>query len=169
MHCATFCKSLNLRQLSESMEKILKQLAELSTFIPRSEEENLTISNANIGWQIDHSLRVANQVIAALVRSNPEEYKPSFNWRKHFVFFTQRIPRGKVNAPAGILPTEEITKSSLNLSVEQARANVQLLEQMPPNHFFTHPFFGQVNVRETKVFIQIHTEHHLKIIRDICI
>lgn len=150
------------------MEKILKQLSELSTFIPRFEEENVAVSNVNIGWQIDHSLRVANQVISALVRSNPDEYKPRFNWRKYYIFFTNRIPRGKVRAPKGILPTEEITKSSLMLNVELAHENFRLLEKMSPNHFFTHPFFGQVNVRETKIFIQIHTEHHLKIIRDIC-
>jgi hypothetical protein len=149
------------------MEKIIKQLAELSAFIPRFEEENLAVSNVNIGWQIDHSLRVTNQVISALVRSNPEEYKPRFNWRKYYIFFTKRIPRGKVRAPKGILPTEEITESSLRLSIELAYENLRLLETLSPNHFFTHPFFGQVNVRETKVFIQIHTEHHLKIIRDI--
>ena len=100
------------------MEKIIKQLAELSAFIPRFEEENLAVSNVNIGWQIDHSLRVTNQVISALVRSNPEEYKPRFNWRKYYIFFTKRIPRGKVRAPKGILPTEEITESSLLLSIE---------------------------------------------------
>jgi hypothetical protein len=149
------------------MEKIIKQLAELSALIPRFEEENLAVSNVNIGWQIDHSLRVTNQVISALVRSNPEEYKPRFNWRKYYIFFTKRIPRGKVRAPKGILPTEEITESSLLLSIELAYENLRLLETLSPNHFFTHPFFGQVNVRETKVFIQIHTEHHLKIIRDI--
>jgi hypothetical protein len=150
------------------MEKILKQLAELSANISQSERENVAISNASIGWQIDHSLRVMNQVIAALIRSNPDEYKPKFNWRKTYVFLTKRIPRGKVNAPKGILPTEEITESSLIYSVELAHKNIGLLENCAPNHFFVHPFFGQVNVRETFVFIEVHTEHHLKIIRDMC-
>ena len=149
------------------MEKIVKQLAELSTYIPQSDRQNLAISNANIGWQIDHSLRVMNQVIKALLSSNPAEYKPKFNWRKSFIFFTKKIPRGKVRAPKGILPTEEITESSLISSVELAHKNIGLLENCAPNHFFVHPFFGQVNVRETFVFIEVHTEHHLKIIRDI--
>lgn len=150
------------------MEKIVKQLAELSTYIPQSDRQNLAISNANIGWQIDHSLRVMNQVITALLSSNPAEYKPKFNWRKSFIFFTKKIPRGKVRAPKVILPTEEITESSLISSVELAHKNIGLLENCAPNHFFVHPFFGQVNVRETFVFIEVHTEHHLKIIRDIC-
>lgn len=150
------------------MEKIVKQLAELSTYIPQSDRQNLAISNANIGWQIDHSLRVMNQVITALLSSNSAEYKPKFNWRKSFVFFTKKIPRGKVRAPKGILPTEEITESSLISSVELAHKNIGLLENCAPHHFFVHPFFGQVNVRETFVFIEVHTEHHLKIIRDMC-
>jgi hypothetical protein len=150
------------------MEKIVKQLAELSAYVTQLEKQNLAVSKATIGWQIDHSLRVVNQVIAALVRSNPAEYKRTFNWRKSLVLFTKKIPRGKVKAPNGILPMEEITESSLNLSIDLAKENILLLGNCEPNHFFVHPFFGQVNVRETTVFIEVHTEHHLKIIRDIC-
>lgn len=152
----------------EWMEKIAKQLAELSAYISQLEIQNVAVSIASIGWQIDHSLRVMNQVIAALIRSNPDEYKPKFNWRKSYVFLTKRIPRGKVNAPKRILPTEEITESSLHSAIELAKENILLLGNCNPNHFFVHPFFGQVNVRETFVFIEVHTEHHLKIIRDIC-
>jgi len=150
------------------MEKIAKQLAELSANISQLDRQNVTVSNASIGWQIDHSLRVMNQVITALLSSNPAEYKPKFNWRKSFIFFTKKIPRGKVRAPKGILPTEEITESSLHSAIELAKENILLLGNCNPNHFFVHPFFGQVNVRETYVFIEVHTEHHLKIIRDIC-
>jgi len=150
------------------MEKIVKQLTELASYISQSDRQNGGVSNVNIGWQIDHSLRVMNQVISALLKSNPEEYKPKFNWRKSFIFFTKKIPRGKVRAPKGILSTEEITESSLISSVQLAHKNIGLLENCAPHHFFVHPFFGQVNVRETLVFIEVHTEHHLKIIRDIC-
>ena len=168
MHCATFLISLNLGEYFEIMEKIAKQLAELSAYISQFDRQNLAVSNASIGWQIDHSLRVMNQVIAALIRSNIDEYKPKFNWRKTYVFLTKRIPRGKVKAPKGILPTEEITESSLKSAIQLAKENILLLGNCNPNHFFVHPFFGQVNVRETFVFIELHTEHHLKIIRDMC-
>jgi hypothetical protein len=150
------------------MKKIVKQLAELSAYIPQSEKQNLAVSNANIGWQIDHSLRVINQVIFSLLNSNSAEYKRTFNWRKSLILFTKKIPRGKVRAPKGILPTEEITERSLISSIEQAHKNIGLLGNCAPNHFFVHPFFGQVNVQDTIVFIEVHTEHHLKIIRDIC-
>jgi len=150
------------------MKKIVKQLAELSVYIPQSEKQNLAVSNANIGWQIDHSLRVINQVIFSLLNSNSAEYKRTFNWRKSLILFTKKIPRGKVRAPKGILPTEEITERSLILSIEQANKNIGLLGTCEPNHFFIHPFFGQVNVSDTITFIEVHTEHHLKIIRDIC-
>lgn len=150
------------------MGKIVKQLEELSTYISQFDKQNEAVSKASIGWQIDHSLRVMNQVIFSLLNSNSAEYKPKFNWRKSLIFFTKRIPRGKVRAPKGILPTEEITESSLISSIEQAHKNIGLLGNCAPNHFFVHPFFGQVNVQDTIVFLEVHTEHHLKIIRDIC-
>ena len=149
----------------KSLEHLLHQL---ESHLPNLDKTNSKVSNSTIGWQIDHSLRVMNQVITALLSSNPAEYKPKFNWRKFFIFFTKKIPRGKVRAPKGVLPTEEITESSLISSVELAHKNIGLLGNCEPNHFFVHPFFGQVNVRETFVFIEVHTEHHLKIIRDIC-
>ena len=150
------------------MEKIVKQLAEFLVFTPQFEKQNVAVSNANIGWQIDHSLRVINHVISALVRSNPEAYRPKFNWRKSYFFLTKRIPRGKVRAPKSILPTEEITEANLWSNVLLAKENIRLLSECSANHFFVHPFFGQVNVSDTKTFIEVHTEHHLKIIRDIC-
>lgn len=150
------------------MEKIIKQIAELSAFIPLFEKQNVAVSNATIGWQIDHSLKVINQVISSLLNSKPEDYVRKFNWRKSWVFISKKIPRGKVRAPKSVLPTEEITETGLMLSIEQAKENIRSLGNCEPRQFFIHPFFGQVNVGETKTFIQIHTEHHLKIIRDIC-
>jgi len=150
------------------MEKIVKQIAELSAYIPQSDKQNLAVSNATVGWQIDHSLRVINQVIFSVLNSNPAEYKRTFNWRKSLILFTKKIPRGKVRAPKGILPTEEITERSLISSIELAQTNIALLENCEPNQFFVHPFFGQVHVGDTKIFIVVHTEHHLKIIRDMC-
>ena len=132
------------------MEKIVKQIAELSAYIPQSEKQNLAVSNANIGWQIDHSLRVINQVIFSVLKSNPAEYKRTFNWRKSLILFTKKIPRGKVRAPKGILPTEEITERSLISGIELAQANIGLLENCEPNHFFVHPFFRKFL---TKIFV----------------
>lgn len=125
------------------MKKIVKQLAELSAYIPQSEKQNLAVSNANIGWQIDHSLRVINQVIFSVLNSNPAEYKRTFNWRKSLILFTKKIPRGKVRAPKGILPTEEITERSLILSIEQANKNIGLLGNCEPNHFLFIHFLGK--------------------------
>lgn len=125
------------------MKKIVKQLAELSAYIPQSEKQNLAVSNANIGWQIDHSLRVINQVIFSVLNSNPAEYKRTFNWRKSLILFTKKIPRGKVRAPKGILPTEEITERSLILSIEQANKNIGLLGTVSQTTFLFIHFLGK--------------------------
>jgi hypothetical protein len=37
------------------------------------------------------------------------------------------------------------------------------------DHFFEHPYFGKLKLKETIRFLEIHTTHHLSIIEDIVI
>ena len=41
------------------------------------------------------------------------------------------------------------------------------LENISKDHYFEHPFFGKIKRKETIRFLEIHTNHHLKIIDDI--
>ncbi len=149
------------------MEKIANQLEELEAFIPEYQRLNSKISSSTVGWQIDHSLRVINNVLKVMATSDPSLYRSSFNWRKIVIFFLKKIPRGKVRVPQNLMVPDEFTEEILLDALQLAKQNVALLNNLHPNCYFEHPFFGQVNVKETFSFFVIHTEHHLKIIRDI--
>ena len=55
----------------------------------------------------------------------------------------------------------------LQESLKNTYQAITYLKDCEANQYFMHPFFGQLNKKQTIKFLEIHTEHHLKIIRDI--
>ncbi len=135
--------------------------------IPNSDNINLSISEGSVGWHIAHCCLVFVSIANVVSASNQAEYKPKFNWKKLLVLFTGKIPRGKAKAPDRVKPKEIVTKHSLLLQIEDVKQKLKLLDGLHKNTFFEHPYFGKLNLDETKKFLSIHNNHHSKIILDI--
>jgi len=142
-------------------------LLQLESHIPNLEKTNSKISTSSIGWQIDHCLLVINGIIGQLEMSNPSDYRPKFNLPKFLVFTTGKIPRGKARAPKIVTPVDKATADELKTKIELAKTNILKLNSFPRNAHFKHPFFNDLNTKQTEKFLAIHTKHHLKIIEDI--
>ena len=142
-------------------------LLQLENHIPNLDKTNSKVSNSTVGWQIDHCLLVINGIVEQLEISNPNEFQPKWNFTKFMVFTTGKIPRGKAKAPKVVIPSEEITVDSLQESLKNTYQAIAYLKDCQEKQYFMHPFFGQLNKKQTIKFLAIHTEHHLKIIRDI--
>lgn len=142
-------------------------LLQLENHIPNLEKTNPNVSISTVGWQIDHCLLVINGIISQLEISNPTEFQPKWNFPKFMVFTTGKIPRGKAKAPKVVMPIQVATQDELKAKLEVAKNNVLKLDSFSENQFFNHPFFKDLNVKQTKRFLTIHTKHHLKIIEDI--
>jgi hypothetical protein len=142
-------------------------LTELANYIADYYQSNHAISEASVGWHIEHSLLVIKQVTATVAQSEPKLYKSKFNVKRFVVFLTKTIPRGKAKAPKVVIPSEEITVDLLQESLKNTYQAITYLKYCEANQYFMHPFFGQLNKKQTIKFLAIHTEHHLKIIRDI--
>ena len=142
-------------------------LDQFESRIPLFEKENLAISKSNIGWHIEHSLLTLNGVIKFLTHSNPKDYKWKFNFIRIIVLKTGKIPRGKAKAPQIVVPKDTISKTQLLANLEQIRKLVLELGTISKDHYFEHPFFGKLKRNDTIRFLEIHTNHHLKIIEDI--
>lgn len=147
------------------MQKLRKQLDELESYIPQLEARNNTISASTVGWQIEHNLLVISSVIEGVKRSDPAAFKWQFKPLKYVVLWRGIIPRGKVGAPKLVTPGE-ITQETLQAHIALCRQRLDELEQVGEGHYFTHPFFGDLKKKEAIPFLFIHTEHHLKIIRE---
>jgi hypothetical protein len=147
------------------MQKLRKQLDELESYIPQLEARNDAISASTVGWQIEHDLLVISSVIEGVKRSDPAKYTWQFKPLKYVVLWRGVIPRGKVGAPKLVTPGE-ITQETLHLHIALCRQRLDELELVGAGHYFTHPFFGDLKKKEAIPFLFIHTEHHLKIIRE---
>jgi hypothetical protein len=149
------------------MKTINQLIAELEKTIVFFEKSNPEISKSSVAWHIEHSLKVITQISLAVSSSNPSNYKWRFNFGRVLVLGFNKIPRGKGKAPKSVLPEGDISSETLKQSIVNAKNGVLKLEKLNANHHFFHPYFGQLNLSSTKKFIAIHTNHHLKIIKDI--
>lgn len=151
------------------MKKLLLLLTQLENNIANASITNTNISQASIGWHIEHTLLVINKVVEALEKSNPADYKSKFSFFKIIIFITKKIPRGKVKAPKHVQPTNNYTTESLTKHIQLAQAAINKITLLQPNNYFDHPIFGKLNLKKTIPFLNIHTQHHLNIINDIII
>ena len=149
------------------MKKIYHRLQQLKDFISFSDMVNPLVSNASVGWHIQHSLMVINEVSNALLHCDLPAYKSKYSFAKTYVLVLGIIPRGKVNAPRMVTPAGDITKEILLANANDTSALLASLASVSPSAYFTHPMFGHIKLRRGLRFLSIHTHHHLKIISDI--
>lgn len=150
------------------MQKLHHLINELESKIPQYEITNSNVSSSTVGWQIEHSLKIILMVVHTLKTSNPNNYKWKFNKVRLLFQIINIIPRGKVKAPKITLPDVIITAETLKTSFEKVKQELAGWENLSKNSYFTHPFFGDLNKNPTVWFLNLHTYHHLKIVRDIC-
>ncbi len=148
--------------------KIITQLlSEIEGNISNKDFKKASVSQSTIGWQLDHALKVVNGICGMMVNSNPEDYKADFNPIRIILFTLGFIPRGRGKAPKIVLPPEVITEDDLLKQLAQAKINLEAIKPLPKTSYFKHFLFGTLSKKQTIRFIEIHTKHHLKIVRDI--
>ena len=149
------------------MEKLLNQVRELEMHIPNYAVLQPTVSAANVGWHVEHSLMVFVTITTALENSDPALYKGKFSINKFLVYALNKIPRGRGKAPKIVQPVGDTNPENILPQVEKATAKIKGMASLQKHHHFPHPYFGSLNLKETIKFLTIHTKHHLNIIDDI--
>jgi hypothetical protein len=144
-----------------------KEFSLIRTYLKNETKQKLSVSKGNVGWHIDHSLKVINSVSEALINSDPKDYKSRFNVMRFFAFTIGSFPRGKAKAPKRVLPPKKILKEDIKNQLELAVQNILSINNIEENQYFMHPLFKELNKKQTIKFLKLHTNHHLKIIRDI--
>ncbi len=148
------------------MNKLTTQLADLGTKIEAQEKLNPKVSAVSVGWHIEHSLLVINNIVKALSNSEPGKFEQKFNFARLIVMSIGHFPRGKAKSPKASTP-QIFDKESLKVHLSNTIEKIKVLETMPEDRYITHPFFGDMQTKDSIKFIAIHTNHHLKIMNDI--
>ena len=146
---------------------INSKLKELEGHIQQMDRLNPKVSKSGVAWHIDHCLKVVISVCGAIRKSNPEDYQKKFNWKKWYALTFKSFPRGIAKAPKSVRPPDVIKLKDIQTQFEKARYLITTLSGLPPKANFSHPLFGDLDLNETYQFMALHTNHHLKIIRDI--
>lgn len=144
-----------------------RQIDEMQQYVLHLQLKKEIVSKANVGWHLSHSAKVIETIIHQLRRSDPADYRSTANFRRWLVFSTRRIPRGKAKSPSSVLPDKDLTPQKLQAQLDRINNTSEEIEKLPENAFFNHPYFDHLTKRQSVKFLTIHTEHHLKIIRDI--
>ncbi|MDC8002721.1 DUF1569 domain-containing protein [Aureisphaera galaxeae] len=141
--------------------------AELEAKISSRDVQNEDVSKVPVAWHLDHSLKTINGIYDSLEASNPEDFDSSFSAIRTMSLTMNFIPRGRAESPASVRPPEVIETEALYAQLTQARENMKKVFELDENVHFEHPVFGTIARGNTLRFLEVHTEHHLKIMRDI--
>ena len=149
------------------MQKLSAIIEVLAEKVQHAEKINPAVSSSSVGWHVQHSLMVISGITNQLKKSDPFQYKYSFNKLRTLVFLMNKIPRGKGKSPSVVNPAELYSASNLQAMVESSKIVVKELKTFPKHSHFNHPYFGMLHLNSSLKFLNIHTHHHLKIIKDI--
>ena len=142
-------------------------LQELESFIEQRDAINKDVSQVDVAWHLDHMLKTINQITIALERSNPDDYESSFSLIKTASLTMNYIPRGRGQAPQSVRPPENILTEDIYSQLEDARMSAKKILELDKYAYLDHPVFGVLKRSQTMRFLQVHTNHHLKIVKEI--
>lgn len=149
------------------IKNLEKLLADVENYLPFYEKQVEGISKSPIGWHIEHLLLTLDRVIERLSQTNKQNYKWKFNLSRLVIMTTGRIPRGRAKSPSSVRPQTDINQESLSSHLKLTRDKLKQLKQLDRGQYFEHPYFGHIKLKQAIRFLEIHTTHHLHIIKDI--
>lgn len=144
-----------------------QQITKLENALNYFNASNSKVSNRAVDWHIDHCIRIIVGVCSELKKSNPEKFTKKFNLKREIILKSAYIPRGKAKAPKNVNTLEKINKEEVVSLINKAKTSLKEIKDLPRKAYFNHPYFGDLNLKQTEKFLQVHTNHHLKIIDDI--
>jgi hypothetical protein len=134
------------------MKPLESLIQQLENQISNASISNLSVSNSSVGWQIEHSLLTIKLITEQLKKSDPNQYKWTFNIGRILILTMQKIPRGKAQAPKIVVPKEGITTDSLKATVRQAKESIQVYKYFTQESLFRASVFWKIKCATNDLF-----------------
>lgn len=155
-------------------EPLREQLHTLTEYVLGGDEilsrQVQKVSLWSVSQQIDHTAKVFQTAMKCINGRKIQEGK-GINLLGKIILKTGYIPRGIAKSPE---PVRGIPRSGRDLLVYLSGISALLDEFFKESSqysqielVFPHPYFGMLNRPQALRFIQVHNNHHFKIIRDI--
>ena len=128
-------------------ELLRAEFMEIESMISYRDVGTPEVSEANVAWHLDHTLKVINNIVDTLNASDPNLFESDINMARTFVWSTGKIPRGRGKAPASALPPDSISTSDLYLQIERAKKNIELIASIQDDQYFVHSVFGNLEAQ----------------------
>lgn len=158
---------VQLKKRETSADFLAKEFIEIEKLFEKRDFSNYEVSEANVAWHLDHMLKTINQVSKKLIDSDPNTFRTNFSPQRTFVHTSGIIPRGAAESPQNVRPPEVVLLDSLESQLKLAKINLKKIADLNEKANLKHPVFKQLDRDQTRRFLDVHTNHHLKIIRDI--
>ncbi len=156
------------------LNRLSQQLDEITSFVANGEERICAVKLNISGWsaaeQLDHTLKVDSSILRRLTESpEPPSLPKPINLAGRLILAIGWIPRGKAQSPKTLRgePADCAALSAALASVREQLGTVTQAQVDRSKLLLPHPRFSGLTTQEALRFAVIHTEHHLKIVREI--
>lgn len=158
-------------RLAACLGRIEHQLELTEKLIPRVTGAHAEVSGWSIGQHLDHCLQVDRSILDTI--SDPPDVKelPPLKMVGRIILATGWIPRGKGRAPAKFEP-QEVSTETISSGLSETRELLSLTAAEPERlagkePIAAHFYFGGFTPAQWLRFLEVHQNHHLKIVADI--
>ena len=156
-----------------ALKRVEAQLAQYDPFLELAAVPLGAVVAKLSGWSIaahlDHTLK-ATRLIVASIASGHALQGSGISMLGRVVLLTGYIPRGRAKSPESLVgmacAKEELLEQRKAVAAELA-ALAAPFAQNGSTRLVRHPFFGALTAKQGLRFAEVHTEHHLKIAREI--
>lgn len=150
-----------------NLEELVSQHIQIEELIKEEDALNENVSKWFVHNHLEHILRANSSILDKILEGQPTLVKKSKSFFAYVMMLTGSIPRGKGESPDFLQPKNIGTELMLN-ELQSIKEKINKVDLKKGGILVeTHPYFGTLSINEWIRFMRIHTEHHLKIIKDI--
>jgi hypothetical protein len=168
--CLSGCSLNGTQQTMNRLDSLRGQLEKLDSYAQKPNQLATNVSKWSVYHQIEHILLTNNKISELIEKGVAPEQIKSRTLPSYFIFAIGYLIRGFATAPELVIPNgvSQLELVSLLKLYEEHLEKIKLSNELDSDLVVgNHPYFGGLNRSEWIRFMEIHTNHHLKIINDI--